>query len=205
MSRELRLGLKRALDIVLSAAALLLLAPLLFLIGLAVVLDSPGPALFRLRVAGRKGRPFDLLKFRTMIKDAQQKGDPFETATDDPRITRVGRFLRRWSLDELPQLWNILRGEMSLVGPRPTFVEVARRYSPHEARRLQMRPGLTGWAQVNGRNLLSWPERVEFDLDYIERYSLWLDVKILARTLPALARREGVYGEGGKVRMHHPA
>ncbi len=205
MSREFQLGLKRALDIVLSAAALLLLAPLLLLIGLAVLLDSPGPALFRLRVAGRNGRAFDLLKFRTMIKDAQQKGDPFETAVDDPRITRVGGFLRRWSLDELPQLWNILRGEMSLVGPRPTFVEVARRYSPHEGRRLQMRPGLTGWAQVNGRNLLPWPERVVFDLDYIERYSLWLDIKILARTLPALVRKEGIYGEGGKVRMHHPA
>jgi lipopolysaccharide/colanic/teichoic acid biosynthesis glycosyltransferase len=156
-------------------------------------------------VAGRNARPFDLLKFRTMIKGAQQKGDPFETAMDDPRITRVGRFLRRWSLDELPQLWNVLRGEMSLVGPRPTFVEVARQYSPREARRLQMRPGLTGWAQVNGRNLLPWPQRVAFDLDYIERYSLWLDVQILARTLPALVRKEGVYGEGGKVRMHHPA
>lgn len=204
MSRKLQLGVKRMFDIAAAVLGLLVLSPLLVLIGIAIRVESPGPAIFKLRVAGQGGRAFEQWKFRTMVKDARQKGHPYETATDDPRITRVGRFLRRWSLDEIPQLWNVVRGEMSLVGPRPTFAEVAERYSPTEARRLAMRPGLTGWAQVHGRNLLPWPKRVELDLEYVSRYSLWMDCAILLRTIPALFRKQGLYGEEGKVRMHHP-
>ena len=117
-------------------------------------------------------------------------------------ITRVGRFLRRWSLDELPQLWNVVRGEMSLIGPRPTFIEIASGYSPAQARRLLMRPGLTGLAQLQGRNLLPWQERVVLDIAYIDHYSPWLDLKILVRTIPVLLRGTGVYGADGTVKMH---
>jgi lipopolysaccharide/colanic/teichoic acid biosynthesis glycosyltransferase len=137
-----------------------------------------------------------------MKVDAKQKGHPFEVSDTDPRVTRVGRFLRRWSIDELPQLWNVLRGEMSLVGPRPAFIEVARRYPPLETRRLLMRPGLTGLAQIHGRNMLPWPQRVAYDIAYIEHYSLWMDFRILAHTIPVVVRGEGIYGPDGKVRMH---
>jgi undecaprenyl phosphate N,N'-diacetylbacillosamine 1-phosphate transferase len=202
LKRRFQLGAKRAFDLVFAAVGLLMLLPAFVGVAIAIILDSPGPVLFKLRVAGRNGRVFDALKFRTMIKDAREKAHPFETFSADPRITRVGRFLRRWSLDELPQLWNVLRGEMSLVGPRPMFLEVASRYPEREARRLQMRPGITGLAQVSGRNSISWNERVELDLAYIDRYSLWLDLKVLLATLPVVLTGEGVYGPDGRVRMH---
>jgi lipopolysaccharide/colanic/teichoic acid biosynthesis glycosyltransferase len=202
LKRRFQLGAKRAFDVVFAAVGLLVLLPAFVGVAIAIILDSPGPVLFKLRVAGRNGRVFDALKFRTMIKDAREKAHPFETFSADPRITRVGRFLRRWSLDELPQLWNVLRGEMSLVGPRPMFLEVASRYPEREARRLQMRPGITGLAQVSGRNSISWNERVELDLAYIDRYSLWLDLKIVLATLPVVLTGEGVYGPDGRVRMH---
>jgi lipopolysaccharide/colanic/teichoic acid biosynthesis glycosyltransferase len=202
VTRHLQLTVKRGLDFVASLAGLIALLPVFALIAVCVWLDSPGPAFFKLRMAGRGGKAFDQWKFRTMVEDAREMAHPFETSATDPRITRVGRFLRRWSLDELPQLWNVIRGEMSLVGPRPAFIEIAARYSALEAGRLRMRPGLTGLAQVNGRNLLPWPERVAFDLEYIEHYSLWLDCKILLRTVPAVLGSKGVYGEDGKVRMH---
>ncbi|MFY9528444.1 MAG: sugar transferase [Candidatus Acidiferrales bacterium] len=202
MTRKLQLGLKRALDMVLAFVGLLMLLPVFVLIGISIWLDSPGPVLFRLRAAGCGGRAFDQWKLRTMVKDARQKAHPFETFATDPRITRVGRFLRRWSLDELPQLWNVLRGEMSIVGPRPNFIEIAARYPPFEARRLLMRPGLTGLAQMQGRNLVPWPQRVALDIAYIEHYSLWLDLKILVATIPVWFRGKGLYGEDGRVRMH---
>ena len=201
--RKVQLAIKRIVDIVGALLGIVVLLPVLVLIGVAVRLGSEGSTIFKLRVAGRDGQPFDQWKFRTMIKDARQRGHPYETRNDDPRITYIGRLLRRWSLDELPQLWNVVRGEMSLAGPRPTFVEVARQYSPKEARRLMMRPGLTGWAQVHGRNRLAWPKRVELDVEYIDRYSLWLDFLVFVRTLPALLRKEDLYGEDGGVRMHH--
>jgi lipopolysaccharide/colanic/teichoic acid biosynthesis glycosyltransferase len=137
-----------------------------------------------------------------MVQNARDTAHRYETSVTDPRITRLGRFLRRWSIDELPQLWNVLRGEMSLVGPRPTFLEIADRYSPEQARRLQMRPGLTGLAQLQGRNLIPWDRRITLDISYIENFSLWLDAKILCRTIPLLLRGTGVYGEGGAVKMH---
>jgi lipopolysaccharide/colanic/teichoic acid biosynthesis glycosyltransferase len=194
--------LKRVLDLALSLLGLLVLAPVFALIALCISLDSPGDVFFKLRVAGRDGKPFDQWKFRTMIQNARETAHRFETSATDPRITRVGRFLRRWSLDELPQLWNIVCGDMSLVGPRPAFLEVAQQYSPEQARRLQMRPGLTGLAQLRGRNLLPWDQRIVLDIAYIEQYSLWLDAWILWRTIPLLLRGTGVYGEGGVVKMH---
>lgn len=202
MSRQIQLGAKRVLDLLVAACGLVLLLPVFILVGILIKLDSPGPIFFRLRVAGCAGKGFDQWKFRTMVEDARKKAHPFETSATDPRITRVGRFLRRWSLDELPQFWNVLQGEMSLVGPRPTFLEIATRYSNLEAGRLLMRPGLTGLAQVRGRNLLPWPERVALDIEYIEHYSLWMDFKILIWTIPAVLRSNGVYGGDGKVRMH---
>ena len=200
--RELQLFLKRVVDLALSLLGLVILTPAFALIALCISLDSPGDVFFKLRVAGRDGKPFDQWKFRTMIQNARDTAHRFETSAADPRITRVGRFLRRWSLDELPQLWNVLRGEMSLVGPRPAFLEVAQQYSPEQARRLQMRPGLTGLAQLRGRNLLPWDQRIVLDIAYIEQYSLWLDAWILWRTIPLLLRGTGVYGEGGVVKMH---
>ena len=202
MSRGIQLGVKRAVDLLVAACGLILLLPVFVVMGILIKLDSPGPIFFRLKVAGCKGKGFDQWKFRTMVENARQKAHAFETSATDPRITLVGRFLRRWSLDELPQLWNVFQGEMSLVGPRPTFLEIATRYSSLEAGRLLMRPGLTGLAQVHGRNLLPWPERVALDIEYIEHYSLWMDFKILISTIPAVLRGKGVYGDDGKVRMH---
>jgi lipopolysaccharide/colanic/teichoic acid biosynthesis glycosyltransferase len=201
MTRELQLFAKRIMDVVLAIFSLIIVAPLLSVSAVAIKLGSRGTVFFRLRVAGLGGEGFDQWKLRTMVNDARHSGDRFETSSSDPRITRVGHFLRRWSIDELPQLWNILRGEMSIVGPRPAFFEIASKYSAEQTRRLTMRPGLTGLAQVQGRNLLTWAERVELDIFYVEHYSLWLDCEIMARTIPVLFRSEGVYGKDGRVRV----
>jgi lipopolysaccharide/colanic/teichoic acid biosynthesis glycosyltransferase len=201
MKREVQMRVKRIADVALACSGLLICAPLLALAGVAIRLDSPGPMLFRLKAAGLNGKSFEQWKLRTMVDGARERGDYFETSWSDPRITRVGRFLRRWSIDELPQLWNVIRGEMSLVGPRPAFYEVAEKYSADQRRRLAMRPGLTGLAQVSGRNSLSWEERMELDASYIQNYSLWMDCGILAQTIPALLRFEGVYGKDGRVRI----
>jgi lipopolysaccharide/colanic/teichoic acid biosynthesis glycosyltransferase len=201
MRRELQLFAKRIMDVVLAIFSLIIVAPLLLVSAVAIKLGSRGPVFFRLRVAGLGGEGFDQWKLRTMVNGAREGGDRFETSSNDPRITRVGHFLRRWSIDELPQLWNVLRGEMSIVGPRPAFLEIATKYSVEQARRLAMRPGLTGLAQVQGRNLLTWAERVELDISYVEHYSLWLDCEIMARTIPVLFQSEGVYGKDGRVRV----
>lgn len=201
MKRESQLRVKRIADVVLAIVALLLCSPILLLAALAIKFDSKGPICFKLRAAGLNGTGFHQWKLRTMIDGARENGDCFETFSHDPRITRVGHFLRRWSIDELPQLWNVLRGDMSLVGPRPTFCEVAAKYSPEQSRRLAMRPGLTGFAQVSGRNLLTWAERIELDIYYVEHYSLSFDCKIAACTIPVLFQGEGVYGKDGRVRI----
>ena len=201
MIRELQLFAKRIMDVGLAMVSSIIVAPLLLVSAVAIKLGSPGPVFFRLRVAGLGGEGFDQWKLRTMVNGARESGDRFETSSSDPRITRVGHFLRRWSIDELPQLWNVLRGEMSIVGPRPAFLEIAAKYSAEQARRLAMRPGLTGLAQVQGRNSLTWAERVELDIFYVEHYSLWLDCEIMARTIPVLFRSEGVYGKDGRVRV----
>jgi lipopolysaccharide/colanic/teichoic acid biosynthesis glycosyltransferase len=187
---------KRALDVVGASAALVLLGPLLAIAALAVKLEDGGPAFFRQRRVGLHGSEFELLKLRTMIVGAELQGAGHAVDRDDARITRVGRVLRRLSIDELPQLWNVVRGDMSLVGPRPTLAYQVSRYSPRQRRRLDVKPGITGWAQVNGRAALPWDQRIELDLWYVEHRSAWLDVKILART--PLALFSGTYkGETG--------
>jgi len=158
------------------------------LAALAVKLEGGGPVLYRQDRVGKDGVGFELLKLRTMVVGAEQQGAGFAVDRGDPRITRVGRVLRRLSLDELPQLWNVLRGDMSLVGPRPTLRYQVEQYTERQRRRLQVKPGLTGWAQIHGRAELPWDDRIELDVWYVEHRSPWLDVQILARTPLALFR-----------------
>ena len=186
---------KRALDVVVSSAGLVVAAPLLAAVAVAIRLDTPGPIILRQPRVGRDGRDFDMFKFRTMVENAHTIGTGWLVSERDPRITRVGAFLRKWSLDELPQLVNVLKGDMSIVGPRPTLRYQVDQYTPFQRRRLEVRPGITGWAQVSGRNELTWPERIELDVWYVEHRSLRLDAKILARTLPVLLRPTKVYND----------
>jgi lipopolysaccharide/colanic/teichoic acid biosynthesis glycosyltransferase len=190
--------IRRLLDIVLSAAALLLSAPLLLAAVIAIKLESRGPAFYRQRRSGLHGEPFDMLKLRTMVDGAEHIGAGLAVNANDSRITRVGALLRRTSLDELPNLLNVLRGEMSLVGPRPTLPAQVAQYTPRQRERLSVKPGITGWAQVNGRASLPWSERIELDLHYVEHRSLLLDLRILARTPALVLRGGGLYkGETG--------
>jgi lipopolysaccharide/colanic/teichoic acid biosynthesis glycosyltransferase len=162
----------------------------------AIKLDDGGPVFYRQRRVGRDGVEFELLKLRTMEVGAEGRGAGFAVNEGDPRITRVGRLLRRLSLDEVPQLWNVLRGDMSLIGPRPTLAYQVERYTPRQRRRLEVKPGITGWAQIHGRARLPWEERIELDVWYVEHRSPWLELKILARTPLALVG--GTYkGETG--------
>lgn len=183
---------KRLFDFCAALAALVILSPLLVLISLAVVLDSGFPVFFCQWRTGREGRQFLIFKFRTMVPDQNGAGIACPLpGNGEARITRVGRVLRSFSLDELPQLFNVLKGDMSLVGPRPTLHYQVQRYDSRQRRRLLMKPGLTGWAQVNGRNLLSWRERIELDLWYIDHCSFLLDLKILLKTLGVVLKRQG--------------
>jgi lipopolysaccharide/colanic/teichoic acid biosynthesis glycosyltransferase len=177
---------KRALDLLLATILLLLTAPLMALAALAVWIEDRGSMLFRQTRVGLRGKDFELLKLRTMVMGAEQKGAGYAVDRGDPRITRVGRLLRRLSIDELPQLWNVVHGEMSMVGPRPTLRYQVEQYTPRQLRRLAVKPGITGWAQVNGRATLAWADRIELDIWYVEHRSLWLDLRILARTPLAL-------------------
>jgi lipopolysaccharide/colanic/teichoic acid biosynthesis glycosyltransferase len=185
----------RALDLLLGSLLLALASPFLALAALLVRLESRGPAFYRQRRVGRGGAPFELLKLRTMVPGAEAMGAGIYVVEGDPRITRVGRLLRRFSLDELPNLVNVLRGEMAIVGPRPTVQEQVDRYTDRQRRRLEVRPGITGWAQVNGRTSLPWPERIELDVWYVEHRSLRLDLRILAKTARMLATGRGLYSE----------
>jgi lipopolysaccharide/colanic/teichoic acid biosynthesis glycosyltransferase len=185
--------LRRATDIVLSAAGLVLASPLLAAAIVAIRLEGPGPALFRQLRAGKDGEPFEMLKLRTMVQGAEQSGAGLAVNAGDTRITRVGALLRRTSLDELPNLINVLRGEMSLIGPRPTLPAQVARYTERQRGRLAIRPGITGWAQVNGRAALPWSERIELDLYYIEHRSLALDLRILERTVALVLGGTGLY------------
>jgi lipopolysaccharide/colanic/teichoic acid biosynthesis glycosyltransferase len=189
-------ALKALLDRLLAALALVVLSPLLLAITLWIWLDDGRPAFIAQERAGKDGEPFRMLKFRTMVVDALEVGkrlgleDPWGIVRDDPRITRSGRFLRRTSLDELPQLVNVLKGEMSLVGPRPDLVAQVANYSERDRRRLAVLPGITGWSQVHGREEIGWPERFEQDAWYIDNWSLGLDAKILFATFTQLFRSE---------------
>jgi lipopolysaccharide/colanic/teichoic acid biosynthesis glycosyltransferase len=186
----------RVRDVVGAALILLLTSPLLLLAGLAVKLEGRGPVLYRQLRVGKDGSDFELLKLRTMVVGAEQLGAGYAVDRGDARITKVGRILRRTSLDELPQLWNVVRGEMSLIGPRPTLRYQVERYTPRQRRRLEVKPGITGWAQVHGRAKLPWDERIELDVWYVEHRSARVDLAIFLRTPFALFG--GTYkGESG--------
>ena len=196
--------IRRAVDIVVAASVLVLAAPLLLAAAIAIRLSSRGPVIYRQRRVGRDGAEFDVLKLRTMVVGAEHIGAGLWVDAGDPRITRVGALLRRTSLDELPNLWNVLRGEMSLIGPRPTVPEQVAVYDERQRGRLAVKPGITGWAQVNGRAALPWSARIELDLEYIERRTLWLDLRIVWRTLRMLAGGEDLYrGETGGWDLPH--
>jgi lipopolysaccharide/colanic/teichoic acid biosynthesis glycosyltransferase len=188
--------MNRAADVVGASLGLVVASPVLAAAALAIKLEDGGPFLYRQRRVGHRGEDFDLLKLRTMVVGAERRGAGFAVNRGDPRITRTGRLLRRLSLDELPQLWNVVRGDMSLIGPRPTLRYQVEEYTPRQRRRLDVKPGLTGWAQVNGRTKLPWDERIELDVWYVEHRSPWVDLKILLRT--PLALFTGTYkGESG--------
>ena len=189
---------KRALDLLLGGIGCLVSAPLIALAALAIRLESPGHPIYRQRRVGRDGRQFEIYKLRTMVRGAEFTGAGLAIQEGDDRITRVGSFLRRTSLDELPNLWNVVRGEMSIVGPRPTVQVQVDQYTERQCGRLKVKPGITGWAQVNGRASLPWSERIELDLWYVEHCSVWLDLKILARTVKMVLSGDGLYkGETG--------
>jgi lipopolysaccharide/colanic/teichoic acid biosynthesis glycosyltransferase len=190
--------IKRAIDIAGGAVGVALAAPILALAALAIKLEDGGPVLFRQTRLGRDAQPFEILKLLTMTVDAEKLRSDGVVEAGDSRITRIGRLLRRTAVDELPQLWHVLRGDMSLVGPRPVPVPHLERYDERQRRRLDVRPGITGWAQIHGRASLPWPERIELDVWYVEHRSLAVDARILARTAGVLLRRDFVYrGEAG--------
>jgi exopolysaccharide biosynthesis polyprenyl glycosylphosphotransferase len=193
--------LKRTIDIIVASVALLLVSPLLIVVAVAIRMDSSGPALYRQRRVGRQGRVFTIYKFRTMINDPGQglrmlkapDGSLHHKVRNDPRITRLGTWLRRTSVDELPQLFNILVGHMSLIGPRPELVEIVRQYEPWQHRRHEVRPGLTGWWQISGRSNRPMHENTELDLYYVDHLSPGLDLKILIRTVVVVIKGLGAY------------
>jgi lipopolysaccharide/colanic/teichoic acid biosynthesis glycosyltransferase len=180
--------LNRVLDTTLAGLSLAVASPFIAVAAAAIKLEDGGPVFYRQRRVGLNGEEFELVKLRTMEVDAESKGAGFAVNEGDPRITRVGRLLRRLSVDEVPQLWNVVRGDMSLVGPRPTLAYQVERYTPRQRRRLEVKPGLTGWAQINGRAAIPWEDRIELDVWYVEHRSPRVDLRILARTPGALFR-----------------
>jgi lipopolysaccharide/colanic/teichoic acid biosynthesis glycosyltransferase len=190
--------LRRALDLVIALPASIITAPVIGLLALAIRLESRGHPIYTQTRAGLAGERFQIYKLRTMVRGAEFTGARLAIQEGDDRITRVGQFLRRYSLDELPNLWNVLRGEMSIVGPRPTLPVQVEQYTEHQRGRLAVKPGLTGWAQVNGRASLPWTERIELDIWYVEHRSLALDLRIIARTIGMVLSGQGLYkGERG--------
>lgn len=186
--------MKRLFDIVSAVMGLLLMAPVMAVLALLVRWHMGAPVLFRQTRPGLHGRPFEMVKFRTMLNAIDAEGNPLP---DAKRLTALGRFLRASSLDELPELWNVLKGDMSLVGPRPLLMDYLPLYSPKQARRHEVRPGVTGWAQVNGRNAITWDEKFTLDVWYVDNQSLWLDLKIIWLTILKVVRREGIDDAGG--------
>jgi lipopolysaccharide/colanic/teichoic acid biosynthesis glycosyltransferase len=186
-------AIKRVVDIAGASVGIILVAPVLLVVSLLVLLTMGRPVLFRQQRPGLRGKPFTLYKFRTM-RDARTASG--ELLPDDLRLTTFGKWLRSTSLDELPELFNVLKGEMSLVGPRPLLMEYLPRYSPEQARRHEVKPGITGWAQVNGRNALTWEEKFRMDVWYVDHWNLWLDMKIVLLTIWKVLKREGINAEG---------
>ncbi|HLK43965.1 MAG TPA: sugar transferase [Thermoleophilia bacterium] len=192
------LAVKRAVDVVGAAAGLVVAAPVLAAAAAAIAAEDGWPVIFRQVRSGLRGEPFTILKLRTMVRDAGSRGAGMAVDAGDDRILRCGHLLRVTAIDELPQLWNVLRGEMSLIGPRPTLPEQIEAYSDHQRRRLDMKPGLTGWSQVHGRTSIPWSERIELDVWYVEHWSLALDLRILWMTVAQLLRPHETYkGETG--------
>ena len=192
------MSVKRLLDLVVAVPVAAVSAPLLGLLALAVRLESPGHPIYSQTRVGQDGELYSIYKLRTMVRGAEFTGAGLAIQEGDERITRIGAFLRRTSLDELPNLWNVLRGEMSIVGPRPTLTVQVEQYTQRERGRLAVKPGITGWAQINGRASLPWPERIELDLWYVEHRSLRLDLEILGRTARMVLAGDGIYkGENG--------
>jgi len=189
--------IKRLFDIIFSFFSLIILSPLFLIIAFLIKINSNGQVFFKHERIGKNGRPFYPFKFRTMKEGAIKEGLGYNVVEDDERITRIGKFLRKWGIDELPQLINVLMGEMSFVGPRPTFRYQVEKYDDSQRKRLLVKPGVTGWAFVHGRNLLSWEERIKYDVWYVENWSLWLDFKILLKTIKIVLLRKGIYGKGG--------
>jgi lipopolysaccharide/colanic/teichoic acid biosynthesis glycosyltransferase len=195
--------LTRLIDLVVGSVALLVSAPVLLVSMVAIRIESPGSPIYRQRRIGRHGEAFEMLKLRTMVTGAEHQGAGLAVNYGDPRITRVGRVLRRFSIDELPNLVNVLRGEMSIVGPRPTIQAQVDQYTPIQRRRLEVKPGITGWAQINGRATLPWHERIELDVWYVDHRTLRLDMAILLKTIRLLASGEGLYkGDRGGWKTH---
>jgi lipopolysaccharide/colanic/teichoic acid biosynthesis glycosyltransferase len=194
----------RALDIAVAAAGLVLGSPILLVATIAIRVESQGSPIYRQRRIGKDGRPFEMLKLRTMVSGAEHQGAGMAVNFGDPRITRVGHVLRRFSIDELPNLVNVLRGEMSVVGPRPTIQAQVDQYTPLQRRRLEVKPGITGWAQINGRASLPWHERIELDIWYVDHRTLRLDLAILWKTVRLLVTGEGLY-KGDRGGWKHPA
>jgi len=192
-NRKLSGAVKRAFDLVVGGVALVLLSPVMAVVALLVQNRLGSPVLFRQVRPGLNGKPFEMIKFRTMRDSVGPDGHPL---SDAERLTAFGAFLRSTSLDELPELWNVLKGEMSLVGPRPLLMDYLPLYSPEQARRHEVRPGVTGWAQVNGRNAIGWAEKFALDVWYVDHQSLWLDLKILVLTVLRIVRRDGINAEG---------
>lgn len=184
---------KRCFDLLLTAPGFVAISSIMWIIALMVRFWLGSPVLFKQVRTGLQGEPFTLFKFRTMTDDRGEDGNPLPDAL---RLTKLGRFLRATSLDELPELWNVIKGDMSLVGPRPLLVQYLDRYSPEQARRHEVKPGLTGWAQINGRNAITWEEKFELDVWYVDNRSMWLDLKIIFLTIKEVFKREGISAEG---------
>ena len=193
----------RALDIALAAAGLVLSSPIMLVAVIAIRVESHGSPIYRQRRIGKDGQPFEMLKLRTMVSGAEHHGAGMAVNFGDPRITRVGHVLRRFSIDELPNLVNVLRGEMSVVGPRPTIQAQVEQYTPLQRRRLEVKPGITGWAQINGRASLPWHERIELDIWYVDHRTLRLDLAIIWKTVRLLVTGEGLY-KGDRGGWKHP-
>ena len=187
--------IKRLIDIVLSAIALVILAIPFFIVAILIKLDSKGPVFFRQERVGMGERRFRVWKFRSMVEDAESHELGAFTTSSDPRITKLGHMLRRTGLDELPQLLNVFLGQMSLVGPRPTLSYQVEKYDDEQMKRLSMKPGVTGWSLIKGRNSLTWPEKIKYDIWYVENWSLWLDIKILFKTPFVIIKGEGLFLE----------
>ncbi|MDD4202714.1 MAG: sugar transferase [Candidatus Omnitrophica bacterium] len=200
MGKKIQKGFKRIIDILSAFSIIICLLPLLLILAVLIKVTSKGPVFYLSKRVGINGKTFDMVKFRTMVDNAVNIGAGIETYKHDPRITVIGVFLRKWSIDEIPQVFNIIKGDMSFIGPRPALPHQVEKYTAEERKRLEMRPGISGWAQVRGRNLLSWKERIKKDIFYIDNFSLFLDIKIFFMTFWVILSQKGVYGNDGKVK-----